>query len=364
MSGQALADGHDALLRITGPATDDHTVPVEVLLHTLDGLQQAVYVLAAATEGQVVRERFRVSPDFRRRYQLLLGAAQPGSYALPLYVGREQLSFSAHGRSEEGVLSQLYHLLQAVQAGSPDELHAVVADSRLRDRALRLMRTLLPKPGDPWAIGFTVQHHPEVVVTAKAARTVEAWVSHDDAVDTIMTVTGQLIRIDFDQFKVVIRYAPRCRELECVYLPDIEDTIVENRREPIQVTGRCTLDADGHPVRLTDVTRIEPVDLSPMTFNLVEYGDRSLRLDPPLTIVPTLDGSEQLYMISDDELGLHLFAQTREQLAEELAEQLVFSWDADATEDPSRPTESAQRLRDTLRERLRALLPLPHYRRA
>src|ERR687884_387657 len=170
-----------------------------------------------------LRWRFRVSPDFRRRYQLLLGAAQPGSYALPLYIRREQWSLSTDGRSEEGVLSQLYHLLQAVQAGSLDELRAVVADSRLRDRALRLMRTLVPKPGDPWAIGFTVQHHPEVVVTAKAARTVEAWVSQDDAVDTIMTVTGQLIRIDFDQFKVVMRYAPRCRELECVYFPDIED---------------------------------------------------------------------------------------------------------------------------------------------
>jgi hypothetical protein len=226
------------------------------------------------------------------------------------------------------------------------------------------MHTLLPKPGDPWAIGFTVENHPEVVVTAKAARSVEAWVSQDDAVDTIMTVTGQLIRIDFDQFKVVIRYAPRCRELECVYLPDIEDTIVENHRELIQVTGRCTLDADGHPVRLADVTRIEPIDLSPMTFDLLEQAGRSLRLDPPLTVVPSLDDSEQLYVISDDELGLHLFAQTREQLAEELAEQLVFSWDADATEDPSGPAESGQRVRDTWRERLRALLPLPHYRRA
>jgi hypothetical protein len=364
MSGQLPADGHDALLRITGPAADDHAVSVEVLLHTLDGLQQAVYVLAAAKEGQVVRERFRLSADFRRRYQLLLGVAQPSSYALPLHVRSEQVSFSAHGRSEDGVLIQLYHLLQAVQAGSPDELRAVLADSRLRDRALRLMRTLLPKPGDPWAIGFTVHHQPEVVVTAKAARAVEAWVSQDDADDTTMTVTGQLIRIDFDQFKVVIRYAPRCRELECIYLPDIEDTIVENRRRLIQVTGRCTLDADGHPVRLTEVTRIAPVDLSPMIFDLVEYGDRSLPLDPPLTIVPTLEGSEQLYVISDDELGLHLCAQTREQLAEELAEHLVFSWDAPVTEDPSGPTESTQRAHDTVRERLRALLPLPHYRRA
>ena len=101
-----------------------------------------------------------------------------------------------------------------------------------------------------------------------------------------------------------------------------------------------------------------------MIFDLVEYGGRSLRLDPPLTIAPTLDDSEQLYVISDDELGLHLFAQTREQLAEALAEQLVLSWDADAAEDPSRPIESAQCSRNTLRERLRALLPLPHYRRA
>src|SRR5947199_8277270 len=120
MSGQVLADGQDALLRITGPATDDHTVSVEVLLQTLAGLQQAVYVLAAAKEGQVVRERFRLSADFRRRYQLLLGVAQPGSYALPLSVRREQWLLSADGRSEDGVMSQLYHLLQAVQAGSAD----------------------------------------------------------------------------------------------------------------------------------------------------------------------------------------------------------------------------------------------------
>ncbi len=77
-----------------------------------------------------------------------------------------------------------------------------------------------------------------------------------------------------------------------------------------------------------------------MTFDRVQYNGRALVLHPPLTLTPHLD----------QEFGqLHVFAQTREQLAEELAKQLLFLWDAYALEDPARLTESARQLRDELR---------------
>lgn len=95
------------------------------------------------------------------------------------------------------------------------------------------------------------------------------------------------------------------------------------------------------------------VDLSPMTFDRVQYNGRALVLHPPLTLTPRLDQEPgQLYVATDERLGVHVFAQTREQLAEELAEQLLFLWDAYALEDPSRLTESARRLRDELRRRV------------
>ncbi len=95
------------------------------------------------------------------------------------------------------------------------------------------------------------------------------------------------------------------------------------------------------------------VNLSPMTFDRVQYNGRALILHPPLTLTPHLDQeSGQLYVATDKRLGVHVFARTRELLAEELAEQLLFLWDAYALEDPSRLTESARQLRNELRRRV------------
>lgn len=97
------------------------------------------------------------------------------------------------------------------------------------------------------------------------------------------------------------------------------------------------------------------LDLSPMTFDHVEWGLRRLVIDPPLSIDPTLDEAESgpLYVLCDEGLGIRVFAQTREQLVEELAEQLIFQWDAYARESPDRLTAPAQRLREALRDRMR-----------
>ncbi len=95
----------------------------------------------------------------------------------------------------------------------------------------------------------------------------------------------------------------------------------------------------------------EVVNLSPMAFERIDYNGRVLVLDPPLTITPFLE--EDLYVLTEDSLGLHVFAQTREQLAEEVAEQLVFSWHTYALEAPEHLTASARQLRDALRRRAR-----------
>jgi hypothetical protein len=69
---------------------------------------------------------------------------------------------------------------------------------------------------------------------------------------------------------------------------------------------------------------------------------------------PTMDDeSGQLYRVEDPGLGIDVFAQTREQLADELAEQIIFQWDTYAREDPKRLTPAARRLRAALLARLR-----------
>jgi len=98
----------------------------------------------------------------------------------------------------------------------------------------------------------------------------------------------------------------------------------------------------------------EPVDLSPMTFSQVTWAGRRLRIDPELTLWPTMDEeSGRFFVLEYPELGIHVFAQTRDELADELAEQLFFQWDAYAQETPDRLSRGARELRKALRNRMR-----------
>ncbi len=154
------------------------------------------------------------------------------------------------------------------------------------------------------------------------------WLTQDTPEDAVMTVTGELIRIDFDKRIVVLRYPPTHQEIECIYLEELEDSMIENRRQKIQVTGQFTLDADGHPIKLTDVTRIEPVDLSPIMIREIPWHNKKLHLKMPLLLTPQMDDdTEQLYVVEKPEIGLHVFSYTREDLIHEINEQLAMLWE-------------------------------------
>jgi hypothetical protein len=105
---------------------------------------------------------------------------------------------------------------------------------------------------------------------------------------------------------------------------------------------------------MSEATRIEPVDLSPLSFPTLEQAGRCLCFDPPLHLTPYLDeDTQQLLVVSDPLLNIHAYAQTREQLTDELAAQVFFLWDEYAQAEPDTLTEGAQALRDALLSRCR-----------
>ena len=167
-----------------------------------------------------------------------------------------------------------------------------------------------------------------------------------------MTVTGELIRINFDENKLFIRIPVTARQLECSYLPETEVDLLESRRGLIQVTGEFVIDETGHPLRLTAVNRIEPVDLSPLVFSRLEYQGTVLETKSPLEITPSLDDeSQQFYIASDESLDLHAFAETRDSLVGEIAQHVVFAWIAYTNEQPDRLAPKAAELAESLRQR-------------
>ncbi len=343
-----------ATIRLTSYEEQSHDVPIDVLVRTLSGLQQLIYLLATVQEKRKIVRRFRVSQQIELDYKVLCQVPQPGSYAIPITLQLSDGQISLF-KNHEQILQELERLFHSVSSRESQYFWDIFPDSSLRNRALLEIRKLMPKSGNAWQIGFSRPNSHEVILSAdRAISFVDELLSQDTAEDTITTVTGELIRIDFDKRTLVLRYPPTRQELECVYLEELEETMIENRRELIQATGRFTLDNEGNPTKLIDVTRIEAVDLSPITLKVIYWEDREFILEKPLNLVPHLDEeTQQLLIVEEPDLEIHAFAQTREQLVQEIAEQIAFMWDTYAKAEEHRLTEDAIRLSKNLKQRVR-----------
>lgn len=322
---------HDAPISAKIRLTNDedlHEVPADILMRVLAGMQQLIYVIATAQEHKPIKTRFRVSQEIQQRYSLSCQIPQPGSYVMPMTLGTTKSNSSVFTDYKK-LMDTTEAVWREIQQGKLARLSEILPDSKLRNRVLREIRKMLPKSGEGWKLGFQQRDNPEILVSADSAiAIIDQELTQDSSEDMVMTVTGELIRIDFDRHTVVLRYPPTHTEIECIYVEEVEETMIENRRELVQATGKFTLDQEGHPISLSDVTRLQPVDLSPMTLKSVKWGDRIFRFTEPMVLQPSLDEeSQQLYVVEEPSLTLYAYAQTREQLLLEISEQIAFMWD-------------------------------------
>lgn len=340
-----------AELKIQGVGPDANSVPVDVLVRMLEGLQQMALIFAAATEGQAIQHRFKPSAELRGRYTLKCGVPKPGSYIMP--VSLVDTSAPNQLQPPPPILEPIRQFIDAAAKDDSESMRRLLPESRHRERALRELRSFAPKGGDQWTATFALPDRPAAAIDARITKVAERLLAAGAEEQTLMTVTGELIKIAFDERKLTIRYPVNNQEIECSYVAEIEDDLLESRRGPIQVTGTFTLDAQGQPIRLSDVTRIEPVDLSALVFPRIESGGRTLSATPELRLTPHLDESQQLYVVENADLDLSVCAYTREDLADEIAAHLLFAWDEYALANPDTLTSKAQELRKALRARFK-----------
>ena len=342
---QTTPPGVAALLTLSGEETEGHEVQAETLATLLVGLQRVAYLLGAAECGQEVGARLKPSRAMRERFSLRCGVPRPGSYALPLDVGRI---------GEMNVGPPLLERLRGIWAALADQdgvaLRAALPES-VAQRVLREVAAMLPKTGGLCVALQTSQTPVPATLTWRTPRFISEQLAPQLAENTVMTITGELLRIDFAARQVAILYPPTRREIVCTYLPEIEDSIVESRKDPIQVTGRFVLDEEGNPSKLMDVSRIEPIDLSPLV--VTELERLPVRMKEPLELIPSLDEeSQQFLCVADAALGLDAFALTREFLFDEVQAQLAMLWQEYACAPDSELDAAARVLKAALLARM------------
>ncbi len=338
-------------LIIDGPETEKDAAPADAVVRLLSGMQQLAFLFAAAKESRPVSIRFKPSSDLKQRFSLICGASSTGSYVLPIDLIDQSAQRSLFSPDE--LLADIREFISAVSSDDKKRASEILPDSRYRERALREIRAFSPSQGEGWSASLVVGDTPGVALNGRLTKNIHDWLEIGLTEQATMAVIGKLIRINFDENKLFIRLPVSGRQLECSYLAEAEVDLLESRRDLIQVTGEFVVDGEGIPLRLTAVSRIEPVNLSPLIFTRIEHGERVLRVKPPLEVVPNLDEETQQFFVASDEcLDLHAIAETRGDLADEIAHHLVFAWSAYANEKEDALTPKAAELAESLRRRL------------
>jgi len=335
-----------------GGSADAHQLPVELMINLLNNIRELTYLIVAQEQGITYNERFNPSRKIRDNYIIKCELPKEGSYAQTIsfdYIG-DELFFQPLKPGK-----YIKELLGFIVESADQKINQLFPNVKLRSKALSCIREALPKldnnifleifDGKNTANSRFIQKNLTTIIDRTRA-----------AVEEYMTtVTGRLISIDFDEKKIIIIHPTTKRELDCFYNEDIEDMLFENRRQLVQIIGVVTLDDNEQPKKITDVVSIQEIDLSPIDFNDIDYGKKKLHFKNSLILTPKLDNSEQLYTINYPELGLELFAYTRQEITSDVKSDIVYLWEEYAKAEDDMLTEDAKILKKKLHSAIEEL---------
>ncbi|MFH1114488.1 MAG: hypothetical protein V1792_11250 [Pseudomonadota bacterium] len=339
-------------LHFEGRKPEDIHVPVETLAQVLNGMQKTIHLLAMHHEKVEVRYRAVPPGHIKQRYEVLCSPMEPGSVVVPVIVGNafSDLFSPRHITSVVDLFQRAGEILSAKKLS---DLGDLIPDGLMRTRVVESFRSMVPKSGSGWKLNVADRDRRGFSFSEALQAPLKCYLKRSTEDEAVQTVTGQLIKIDFSEHKVTILYPVTNRALDCFYDESMEELLLENRREMIQVTGKVILDDNDLPAKIIDVESISELDLSPFLLSEFQYDDRVIRFDPPRYLEPHLDETRQLLCLERAELGIHVFAPTREELFEELHTEMEMLWFEYARERDHVLTDEAKELKANLLQNLR-----------
>lgn len=318
-------------VRLFDPKNDACYVDLETLTHVLQGIQKAILIL--------VKDELRCPQDktlpakIKKAFSIRCTAPQSGSYVMPIEFGASDalLCESQDFENVKNVADKFISLLMAFNSGKADDFKRVVS-SAYHKSLLTASRGMFPKVSNKWSLGISgkkisqeIQYSPQSA--PKVFKRIQENVLPQDET-SLRTVTGYLVKMDFESHCITLKYPPTSTELRCYYTDDLEVELFENRRELLQITGNVTYAKDREtPTRIVNVDCIQFLDLSEFIVESFCVNDNEFEFIEPLVLMPKLTDSCQFITLQDERLGIDVIAQTRDELEEELHADLRMLWE-------------------------------------
>jgi hypothetical protein len=298
-------------LRLSFHRAPGASPPAELVAKALTGLQKLAWLLGTGSK-KTFELTCRFQPD-----------------GLELYVGGPQLGLGLDTGTTPAEIAARLGLVWA--AAATGDLARQVPDVDRRTEVLAELKRLLPRPTEGWTVVLD-----GVAIAPATAKALDKQLSAArEVAPAVLTVTGELLGVDFDHGTFSLRYQPTRKTLTGRYAPESEVWLLKHRRKAIQVDGEFSLDAQQRPQACLKALKFRAVDLAPLTLVRVPLPAGELLLEPPLTLTPVLDEeSGQRYEAREDALGLFAREESREALEATLLSQVAQLWARPVEIDP------------------------------
>ena len=328
-----------------------HVVPAPVLVESVGGIQQVVYLLAKFTRGEELGRRVSFSRALREAFALQCRVPEPGSYALPFEIGS-----AAHpprvAEEADHVRRLFRRVTAAVGEGDVDGVRALVPNLRYLDCLGDAYRKATPPPRS--GVSYRLEDHRRRTILdgRKSEATLGELGGRPGGKQLVRedTISGTLVGMDFDEHRIRLT-RPDGKSVSAYYDEESELPLIEHRRGWVELTGDVLYDADGRALSVKharDIVAFDTIELSNVHLYNVPY-----RASPPLRFKVRYDPHDRLYDL-DGEFGISVSASSRSDLDDELQEALSMLWIEYGEESPDRLSPKARRLRTDLRKRLTA----------
>ncbi|MBM4083615.1 MAG: hypothetical protein FJ272_02400 [Planctomycetes bacterium] len=161
------------------------------------------------------------------------------------------------------------------------------------------------------------------------------------------TLTGILYLIQVATGERQLGVIVSNRRIPCFYAPEYEDVVRDLiPGSLVEVEGRATLDERGQVHRIEDVVDVRPVQLVPLYWSRIVYGNRRFHLREHIQI--QVDFRDGLWIHEYAPLGILAYAETRAESLNAFRMDFAACWDFLAQEGDHGLTEDARVLKAKL----------------
>jgi len=335
------------VIRLVVPSKHDSRVPLALLADKLHAAQRALLSVGSALRGGGRRGSWK--SEVLQACELFFVKSSPGSLQIETEVALP-IAFDLEGY-DLGLqaLTRLSATLEATNRRDTGTLRDLYPDYGARSRVAKSILPMLPEEGGDYeveiaAAGEPVRLEPEL---RSFLNLLDRDTEREGPEEAVRTLTGLLFRIEVATGERQLGLIVQNRQVSCYYAPEYEQVVREFvPGSLVEVEGRATLDDRGGVIRIEEILDARAIQLVPLFWQRVIYGNRLFRLKRPIQVA--VDFQDGLWLHEFEPLGIVAYAPTRAESLDAFRADFTACWDEIAQEEDANLTRDAVALKGRL----------------